>query len=455
MRFAAGNALVLMLSMVFPPPAPAQQGTRGLAVDDLRNEKPGFAIRVSVDHPDRTYWDGQELKATVLTSKDAYVYLFYQSASGGVHCVFPNRVQQENFVRAGEEVQIPAADAEFRFRVTPPYGRELLKAVATLRKIQPGKLGVRSLTQKSATKVALDDMKGLGVELKRDPAGWAEHEVEIITADREIEKPAQRRVGVFIGISRFLDSRIRRLKVSDQDAIVLAEVMQQAGKLDKAIVLTNEEATLENIHKAICQDLVEGSSPGDTVFIFWSGHGGRCADDNGDEKDGYDEYMVPTDGRLDDLDAIRRTMLVDDTFGRWVQNLDGRKIVVLLDTCYSGGQHEGAKGIALPGLDPATEFDFLDGDMDKHTKDLGQKETAMVASAKPSQVAMERREADLSVMTYYLVKRLRGAEGSVTLKDAFEYLETEVPGYVQGQFPGMTQNPVLIDHTTPPVYLRP
>jgi hypothetical protein len=443
-----------MLCMAFVPTAPCQQ-SRGLAVDDLRNEKPGFAVRVGVDHPDRTYWAGQELKASVLVSKDAYVYLFYQSASGEVHCVFPNSVQQENFVRAGEEVQIPAAGAEFRFRVTPPYGRELLKVVATLRKIEPGKLGVQSFTQKSVTRVNPNDVKGLVVELKRDPGGWAEHEVEVLTSDREVQKPSQRRVGVFVGISRFADSRIRALKVSDKDAIVVAEVMQRQCKFDKTLVLANEQATLENIHKAICQDLVEATNPGDLVVIFWSGHGGRCADDNGDEKDGYDEYMVPHDGRLDDLDTIRRTMLLDDTFGRWLQNLDGRKIVVVLDTCYSGGQHEGAKGIEQPGLAPSGDFDFLDGDMDSHTKDIGQKETAMLASAKPSQVAMERREADLSVMTYFLVKRLMTSEGSVSLKSAFDYLQAEVPAYVQGRFPGMTQDPVLIDHTTPPLDLRP
>jgi len=444
--------------VAFPPPARSQQdsqGARGLTVDDLRNDKPGFAVRIDVDHPDRTYAANEEMKVSAVVNRDAYLYLLYQSATGEIQCVFPNCVQADNLIRAGEPVMVPAAGAAFRFRVTAPFGREVLKAVATLQKMDPRQLGVASLTEKSITPISPTGVKGLRVELNRDPASWAEHDVQVTTSESVAEKPARRRVGLFIGISQFKDSRIRNLKVSHFDAIRLAEIMQGSGKLDKVIVLTNEEACLENIHKAICQDLVQNTRPGDLAVIFWSGHGGRCADDNGDEKDGYDEYLVPHDGSLDDLDAIRRTMLVDDTFGRWVQDLDGRTLLVILDTCYSGGQHEGAKGLDLPGVTPSADFDFLDGDMDAHTKDIGQKETAMLASAKASQVAMERREGDLSVMTYFLVKKLQEASSSVLLKEAVEYLKTEVPAYVQARFPGMTQDPIFIDHTTAPVNLRP
>jgi len=52
------------------------------------------------------------------------------------------------------------------------------------------------------------------------------------------------------------------------------------------------EPTKANILKAY-SDLVAATQPGDAVFTHYSGHGGKLRDDNGDEKDGYDETLVP------------------------------------------------------------------------------------------------------------------------------------------------------------------
>lgn len=41
--------------------------------------------------------------------------------------------------------------------------------------------------------------------------------------------------------------------------------------------------------------VVRESQPGDTVWIHYSGHGGRVEDQDGDEDDGYDETLIPVD----------------------------------------------------------------------------------------------------------------------------------------------------------------
>ncbi len=41
--------------------------------------------------------------------------------------------------------------------------------------------------------------------------------------------------------------------------------------------------------------MVEGAQAGDNLFMHYSGHGGNMRDDNGDEKDGMDETLVPLD----------------------------------------------------------------------------------------------------------------------------------------------------------------
>jgi hypothetical protein len=164
---------------------------------------------------------------------------------------------------------------------------------------------------------------------------------------------------------------------------------------------------------------------------------------------------VPYDGRLGSMDSIRRTMLLDDTFGRWVQDLDGRKVIFILDTCYSAGQAAGQKGIGpnLPGSDVPFK-NFLERHLQR-AKDIGQKETAILASAKASQQAFERWEGDMSVMTFFLVNQLKSGNSQVSLNDAFNKVKTAVPEYVKEKYAGATQNPVLVDNTTPPVYLRP
>ena len=100
-----------------------------------------------------------------------------------------------------------------------------------------------------------------------------------------------------------------------QDAQRMAEALKQSCRVDDVVLLTNSQATAAAIEKAVFKDQVSKSKPGDEVFIFFSCHGGRTADTNGDERDGLDEYLVPYDGTL----GKPETMILDDTFARWVR----------------------------------------------------------------------------------------------------------------------------------------
>ena len=148
----------------------------------------------------------------------------------------------------------------------------------------------------------------------------------------------------------------------------------------------------------------------------------------------------------------------NDTFGRWVQELDGRKLLVILDTCHSGGQTTLEKSLAKGLGDPLpagdARFDFLDGELER-AKDIGQRETALLASSTASQVSFERKEGDLSTMTYFLAAHLRHGSGPVSLRDVFSLLKLSVAQYVEKNFPGTTQTPILVDNLTGPFYLRP
>src|SRR5205085_12227565 len=66
-------------------------------------------------------------------------------------------------------------------------------------------------------------------------------------------------------------------------------------KLDDARIRVNADATRRNLEYDVTQWLPSVSQPGDTIFIYDSGHGGQIADDDGDEKDGLDEFLLPHD----------------------------------------------------------------------------------------------------------------------------------------------------------------
>jgi hypothetical protein len=480
---------------------------RGMALTEI-NETPAFLVRVDVDHPERVYCEGESVQTSVRSERQGYLYLFYCDANKQITCLFPNQAQRDNFIPTNQTVVVPDASAKFRLRVGPPFGSEILKAVVTSEPLQS--LELESLTKGDATSLNTRKLKAVFVEVNGgdpniDPALqdtqalrernrerarlWSEHFVPITTVASGHEAPPAfnledmprledtiardspdgspqasgppppqgrpKRVGVFIGVRNYTDPGIRPLHVADNDAQAFADAMKQFGQLDEAVVLVNERATLGNIEGAISRSLPAATNPGDAVFIYWSGHGGRTSNLDGTEPDGYDEYLVPYNGRLEPAEAIRTTMLLDKTFGRWVQNLDGRQLTIIIDACHSGGQSQGAIK-ALTGGDSTQPFrKFFFATTWKRTKDIGQRETSVLASSRAAQVSFERREGDLSVMTYFLIDKLSTERGSLTLHDLAEYLKIQVPAFVEKHYPGATQTPSFVSQTTSPVYVRP
>jgi hypothetical protein len=478
----------MLLGVMSCAPAFANEdfGARGIIVEELRNERAPFMVRVDVDHSNRIYQLGDMMRVTVTSEKPGYLYLFYFMADGKVSCLFPNKYQTENFIPPNRKVVVPALSDTFRIRIGPPFGWEVLKAVVSPERLKS--LDVEELTKGHMMQVETRGVRGAYVEqLKPDPAAWAEHDVWIHTVERQEgdAKPSgtarrtsndhdgKLRVGVFIGIAEFQDKRIRPLQAPGEDARQLERLMCETGKLDKSFVLIDGEATLQKIRQTICGDVARMTGPGDTVIIYASTHGARCSDKEGDEDDGFDEFLAVHDTNIDTTGTVRTTALMDDAFGRWLQLLDGREVIVLLDTCHSGGQagkasdpsEKGlrswdhcAKGFCLPGtlsMPDQNVFDFLDGEMIR-AKDIGQRDAVLLAAADASQKAFERRSGDLSVMTYYLLELLK-SQGQVTLQDAYEYVADKVPAYVEATFPGTTQTPVLVPEEDSKVglFLRP
>ena len=93
--------------------------------------------------------------------------------------------------------------------------------------------------------------------------------------------------------------------------------------------LTDGAATKKAIQSGI-KKLLRGLKKGDVALLHYSGHGSNVPDDNGDEADGRDEILCPTD--LDWKDPLRDDWL-RASFDRLPK---GAGLTVIMDCCHSG-----------------------------------------------------------------------------------------------------------------------
>ena len=473
------------------------KAARGIDIEaNLRNDAANFGVRVTVDHKDRIYAKGELVYVTVVSGKPGYLYLLYKQADGSTKCLFPNLYESNNKIEARTPITLPTANQGFNLRCNKPFGKELLYAIVSEKPLAVEQLGVKSLTKNVMTDINLEKLgrdiqKGIevvGNSSAINPNEVAEHSVSITTVEKrddiDATKPQHQRIGLFIGISKYKDHHIRALKVSHLDAAVMGLVMKEQGNLNGVATLINENATRSNIEKAF-RELKLRTNPGDEIIIYWSGHGGTMADTDGDEQgDKFDEFLVPYDA---DTGKIVETVISDDTLGRWVQELDGRKVTIIFDACHAGGAAEN-KGMnntkskslsegdnvgellkrvqkdntdsSEPSFKSFTNSRFQIGGTrprkdghdfmwDVHerlqalgTKDIRAQDAAMLLSCKSDEISAERRDGKLSVMTYFLVKKL-AEDNSLTLKQAYDHVKVEVPKYMKEHYSNRKQNPQL------------
>ena len=440
--------------------------------DVAHNEEPAFFVRADVNLPSREYTEGDELYVHARCEVDAHLYIFYQQADGELNLIFPNGVQRDNRIPAKQVAQVPNKDDLFRWVVGPPFGNEVIKVIATK---QPLPRIDAAVGKGRFSSISSREMQTLAGQLQDGSAQqWAESEVEIMTHPRgHVREPADgsapKRFGVFFGVSeyKFNDELLlatdgkgsMNVATPHNDALRLAAAFSEVGQLQDRRVYVNDRATRRQMQVAITEWLPSVSRPGDTVFIQFTGHGMKIKDNNGDESDGQDEVLLPHDmvdlgvllgmamkaeqgkqvdprfegwkemfNRLGDNEEanvalIRETGISDDLFGRWLQRLDGRRVVVILGSCHSGGFAATAKG-DTEATEPLA-FDFLDGEISR-LKDIGQEEQALLAAAMSSEVARESRDLGMSVMPYFLERVIRNVESPVTLEQAFELCRVEV-----------------------------
>lgn len=433
----------------------AQDGTRALQVEAITAPRQQQAplLEVSVDNPGLIYQIDESAIVTVRSQVNGFLYLIYVHADGTATLLFPNEHEPENRVTKGGSYTIPGPEAGFRLAVSPPTGTGLVKAFVLDKRCSS--ISVDGLA-KGAVLLELDDShlkafeqevtgKGVGVRPGSDlPAGTearesaqilADHQVRITTvpdgrfdtAKRSLRPHRRFVIAVGVGIQKH-EEQFRSLPPCRNDATQFAALMEKRYAADKTILLLDQEVTADKVRTTL-HELAKETAPGDEVILFWSGHGSHCRDDSDDEADGEDEALVTWDG---DQNDVHGTMVVDDMLGRWIQDFAGCEMLVIMDTCFSGGQARNEKGISW------------DSEFNSFTKDITEKQATVLCSSTRAQLSHVRTKRDLSVMTHFLLECFeKHRDSQVTVSELFRHIEGAVPKYTVAQH-GVEQNPVLI-----------
>ena len=135
---------------------------------------------------------------------------------------------------------------------------------------------------------------------------------------------------LIIGIGAY--EHLSRLNGPGNDADDMAAFITRHGGFRRSDVriLRDAEATRGKILAAVEEWLVDETSSGDEVFLYYSGHGFQEADVNGDEADRLAETWVPVDAAVTD-DGHIKGIITGSEIRRLLDRLRGRKMHVVVD----------------------------------------------------------------------------------------------------------------------------
>jgi len=213
-----------------------------------------------------------------------------------------------------------------------------------------------------------------------------------------------------IGIMDYQDPNIRPpLYGPEGDAKAFEKLLVDKLHFDPEKIerLTNSQATRQGILDAL-QRLVEKTGQGDRVVLYYSGHGDWIddqppGDPRHDESDGKDEVLVAYDAQVNNP----KTYVLDDEVNAALRQLQGRKVLAVIDSCHSGTVTRGASGDDLagvktphfgnPGLsrgpDELDKQTQVEGNFIQRSGEAGEDWVAFFAVS-PNQLALETPERD-------------------------------------------------------------
>jgi hypothetical protein len=211
-----------------------------------------------------------------------------------------------------------------------------------------------------------------------------------------------RTYAVVIGIERYR-GKLPNADFASGDARLAAEYFKRVLGVPEANValLTDEYAGKGDFEKYIERWLPNKVGSGDTVYVYYSGHGAPNPAKG-------DAYLVPYDG---DPTYIETTGYSVKRLFDQLSKLPAKQVYVAMDSCFSGA---GGRSVIAQGARPLVTV---------APAEVPSNLTVISASA-GDQISNSYQEKGHGLFTYFFLKGLRDKAGD--LHAAFEYAKPEV-----------------------------
>jgi uncharacterized caspase-like protein len=226
-------------------------------------------------------------------------------------------------------------------------------------------------------------------------------------------------------VGEYEQKAIPRLRYAVRDAEAIYKFLTTRGGYPKENVLlltdaTPDKPTLQNIRRAFGDFLFRKPGRNDMVLVYFAGHGAPEVDAAGVESDGLSKYLIPRDA---DPDSLYSTAFPMDEIQRIFARIASERVVLLLDTCYSG-----TAGGRTFGRQQTRSANLSDQFLERLTRSRGR---VVITASGPNEVALELPALGHGIFTYYLLEGLggkadRNGDGIVTVSELYEYVEDQV-----------------------------
>lgn len=163
-----------------------------------------------------------------------------------------------------------------------------------------------------------------------------------------INSYAQNKHAILVGISDYhcLDKNNEWNDINGvNDVMLVSPILKKFGY--NVNTITDSEATYDNIVNSI-KRLTAKCKKGDYVYLHFSCHGQPFEDTNGDEKDGWDESIVPIDAGMIYEKGVYEgdKHIIDDDLLIMMNNIRSKigesgVVYVVLDACHAGTSFRG------------------------------------------------------------------------------------------------------------------
>lgn len=274
--------------------------------------------------------------------------------------------------------------------------------------------------------------------------------------------PIRNRYAVVVGVGRFRFG-IQPLEFAARDAMNFYQFLTDPGRgqfpAGNVTFLTDENATRSNV--AIALDRIQRvATEDDLVVVYMSSHGSPP-----DKRGAVN--IVTHDTEVKPRERIWHTSINEEMLRQFVDGVRARRLVMVLDTCYSNGAYRAVPGFLPPGGKSLGAGDNegygLSNDYGRRligSKDLVLESDAPARSSAKSaggaavepwgrvligasgsgEQSWESDRLRSSIFTYYLVDGLNRHNGS--LQQAFNYAKPRVASHVkQEKGADIDQNP--------------